>query len=394
MQIKQRGMESKTENWSVPENNNPDPIQNKNFIREWFDALLFAMIVASLVRWFFFEPFTIPTPSMEKSLLVGDYLFVSKLHYGARTPKTILQVPLTHQKIWGTNIPSYLDWIQLPQFRLPGFSEVKKGDCVVFNWPGDSLYPSDLRTNYIKRCVGTSGDVLEVRDKQVFINGKAQVNPEGLQYRYWVASTEQIKPSLFKEMGIARYDDGFPKENLHAPIQSYQDPQSGLHVYGLHLTPKKADDLRKLDIIKKVVISDYMDEHPGMVYAYDTSNKWNQDFYGPITIPKEGMKIELTKENIERYFTVIKNYEDNDNVRLSNEKVSIDGKEISSYTFKQNYYWMMGDNRHNSLDSRYWGFVPADHVVGKAWFIWLSIDPDNSFVLDGIRWNRLFDLID
>jgi signal peptidase I len=387
-------MESKGENWTVPVTDENEGAKKKSLFREWLDALVFAMVVASLVRWFFFEPFTIPTPSMEKSLLVGDYLFVSKLHYGARTPKTLLQIPLTHQKIWGTEKPSYLDWIQLPQVRLPGFSEVKKGDCVVFNWPGDTLFPSDLRTNYIKRCVATPGDVIEIKDRQVYINGKAQENPEDLQYKYWLGSTVQIDPSFLKKMGINNYDDGFPKPNLHDPIQFYQDPQSGLYVYCLHMSPAAAAALKKVDFIKNIVISNPLDEHPGMVYAYDKFTQWNEDKYGPLTIPKEGMKIEMTAENVLRYFMVIQRYEGNEKVEQRNGKVFIDGKEINEYTFRQNYYWMMGDNRHNSLDSRFWGFVPEDHVVGKAWLIWLSVDPDNSFVLDGIRWKRLFNLID
>lgn len=387
-------MESKGENWTVPVADSNEGPKKKGQFREWFDALIFAMVVASLVRWFFFEPFTIPTPSMEKSLLVGDYLFVSKLHYGARTPKTLLQVPLTHQKIWGTEIPSYLDWIQLPQFRLPGFSEVKKGDCVVFNWPGDTLFPSDLRTNYIKRCVATAGDVLEIRDRQVFINGQAQKNPENLQFKYWIGSTEKIEKSFFKKMNINNYDDGFPKPNLHDPIQFYQDPQSGLYVYCLHVTPVIAAELKKAEFIKHLVMSNPVDEHPGMVYAYDMFNLWNEDKYGPITIPREGMKIQMTPENVLKYYTVIKRYEGNEDVEQRNGKVFIEGKEIADYTFKQDYYWMMGDNRHNSLDSRFWGFVPEDHVVGKAWLIWLSVDPDNGFVLDGIRWKRLFNLVD
>ena len=387
-------MESNQQNWTVPDADKDAGKKKKSQVREWIDALVFAMVVASLVRWFFFEPFTIPTPSMEKSLLVGDYLFVSKLHYGARTPKTLLQVPLTHQKIWGTEIPSYLDWIQLPQFRLPGFSEVKKGDCVVFNWPGDTLYPSDLRTNYIKRCVATPGDVLEIRNRQVYINGKAQVNPANLQYKYWLASMVEIEPAWFKKMGINNYDDGFPKPNLHDPIQFYQEPQSGYFVYCLHMLPSTAEKIKKVDFVKKLVISDPLDEHPGMVYAYDDVAQWNEDKYGPIAVPKEGMKVELSPENIRKYFMVIQRYEDNDKVELRDGKVWVDGKVITEYTFRQDYYWMMGDNRHNSLDSRFWGFVPEDHVVGKASFVWLSIDPDNRFGLDGIRWSRIFHFAD
>ncbi|MDX2189193.1 MAG: signal peptidase I, partial [Bacteroidota bacterium] len=159
---------------------------NAGGMKETFDSILFAVIAATLIRWAFLEAYTIPTPSMEKSLLVGDFLFVSKVHYGPRTPKTPLQVPLTHQTIWGTSIPSYIGAVQIPSFRFPGFSEIKKGDCVVFNWPADQGYPTDLKTNYIKRCVATAGDTIKIINMQLFVNGKPSVNPEKMQYRYFI----------------------------------------------------------------------------------------------------------------------------------------------------------------------------------------------------------------
>ncbi|HEX9957015.1 MAG TPA: signal peptidase I, partial [Fibrella sp.] len=179
------------------------PVRKKSAIREWFDSVLFAVVAATLIRWLFMEAFTIPTPSMERSLMVGDFLFVSKFHYGTRTPKTLLQVPLTHQKIWGTEIPSYLDWIQLPQYRLPGFSDVKNGDVVVFNFPPEDQYPTDLKTNYIKRCMGIAGDVLEVRHRQVFVNGKAAEVPPNSQMSYFIEATKgDLDDTFFRQYNI------------------------------------------------------------------------------------------------------------------------------------------------------------------------------------------------
>ena len=179
------------------------PEKPKTKVREWTDAIVFAVIAATIIRWLLLEAFTIPTPSMEKSLLVGDFLFVSKMHYGARTPATPLQMPLTHQKIWGTNIPSYLDWINLPQFRLPGFSEVKRNDIVVFNYPPEFQYPVDLKTNYIKRCVAVAGDVIEVKDMQVYINNEPMDNPERMQFRYFVETPETINQRVFEKYDIS-----------------------------------------------------------------------------------------------------------------------------------------------------------------------------------------------
>ncbi|WP_221391825.1 signal peptidase I [Dyadobacter sp. NIV53] len=362
--------------------------KHKSAVREWFDSILFAVIAATLIRWLFFEAFTIPTPSMENSLLVGDFLFVSKLHYGTRTPKTPLQVPLTHQTIWGTNIPSYTDAIQLPQYRLPGFSDVKRGDVVVFNYPPELQHPVDLKTNYIKRCVGLPGDKLEVRDLQVYTNGVAMVNPPRMEDEYFVATTTTVNETkVFKENGISEY---------HPYTESFNDTiaandQQGYLVF---TTTEIAAKLKAFDFVKSITLVKSPKEiSEPMLYPNSPLFKWNRDNYGPITIPKEGMTVNLTPENIATYGTVIKSYEGNDDVVIDTSSIKVGGKAITSYTFKQDYYFMMGDNRHNSADSRYWGFVPKDHIVGKAVFVWMSIDPDPTSFFSKIRWNRLFRVI-
>ncbi len=343
----------------------------KTKLREWTDAIVFAVVAATLIRWIFLEAFTIPTPSMEKSLLVGDFLFVSKMHYGARTPATPLQVPLTHQKIWGTNIPSYLDWINLPQFRFPGFSSVKRNDIVVFNYPPEYQYPVDLKTNYIKRCVATPGDILEVKDMQVSINGEPVDNPVKMQFRYFVETVETINKRVFE-----KYD-----------ISEKFKVRGG---YMIFTTPETANLLKSLAFINNVKV---LEEDPGVaeprIYPNAKKFPWNVDYWGPIQIPGEDWTIEVNDENMTKYGSIIEYYEGHDDVQLGDSTLSINGKVLTSYTFKQDYYFMMGDNRHNSEDSRFWGFVPADHIVGKALFIWMSIDPDQSF-FKKIRWGRLF----
>lgn len=364
----------------------------KSAVREWWDAILFAVVAATLIRWLIMEAYTIPTPSMENSMLVGDFLFVSKFHYGTRTPRTPLQVPLTHQKIWFTNIPSYSDWIQLPSYRLPGFTHVKRNDVVVFNVPRIEEnnygnynpnswidYPVDLKTNYIKRCVAEAGDVFEIRNRQIFINGTPFENPEGLRYQYLIESTNDINNRNIEKFGLDGDDFAYKgRWNADKPDAVY---------YTMFLTEKQKALVQAEPYIKSVILYE-SGEAPRFPFSKYTES-WTGNDYGPLTIPKEGMTIAINDSTLSIYGTTISDYDGNKNVEIKEGKLTIDGKEVTEYTFNQNYYFMMGDNRDDSLDSRYWGFVPEDHVVGKGFFIWLSIDKYGSF-LDKIRWNRFF----
>ena len=357
---------------------NKESSKPKTKTREWIDAIVFAVVAATIIRWLLLEAFTIPTPSMENSLLVGDFLFVSKIHYGPRTPKTPLQVPLTHQKIWGTDIPSYLDWIQLPQTRLPGFSSVKRNDVVVFNYPPEFEYPVDLKTNYIKRCVAVPGDILNVNATQVYINGEAMVNPPKMQLRYFLFTDERINDRIFKQHDISDYN-----KDLRG---------TGYYIFA---TPESAAELAELPFIDNVRLLQRTDDDvEPRIFPNATEYPWNADFFGPIKIPGEDMTILVNKENMVKYGSVITNFEGHEDVVINEAEgtLNIDGANIEEYTFKQNYYFMMGDNRHNSEDSRFWGFVPEDHIVGKAFFIWLSLDPNESF-LGKVRWSRFLNLI-
>jgi signal peptidase I len=369
------------------------PTRERGWLAEWGEAIAFAVITATLIRFLLMEAYVIPTPSMEKSLLVGDYLFVSKFHYGTRTPKTILQVPLTHQKIWGTTIPSYVDWIQLPQFRLPGITKIKRNDVVVFNVPPKDLndnidYPVDLKTNYIKRAVAIAGDTLKIIDKKILINGQLQQDPDLMQYSYLVSAKDRINDRYLKMYDIS-------ESNLIGYV-------GDLPTYNMQLTEKTAEELRKLPFITAVnqeVRSQYgafMKRTAGQpepsIFPGSKYYPWNGDFYGPLVIPKKGMSIIVNDSTLAAYGDTIINYDFNQDARIAEGKLIIDGETVEQYTFKQDYFFMMGDNRHNSWDSRYWGFVPEDHVVGKGYFIWLSVDPDGSF-LNKIRWRRLFNMI-
>ncbi|MFD1818288.1 signal peptidase I [Pseudarcicella hirudinis] len=385
----------------------------KSAFREWIDSVTFAVVAATLIRFFFFEAYTIPTPSMESSLMVGDFLFVSKLHYGVRTPKTPLQVPLTHQKIWGTDIPSYLNWIDLPIYRLPGFSKPKSGDAVVFNAPNfteDGNPPLDLRTYYIKRCIGTPGDVVEVRDMQVYLNGKPMKNPVRMQNEYSIISTQPLEEDFFKEFNISPENAGdytSSKETLDSATSRK------LYHYSIRTSAETAQEIKKNKVIVSLgALTKREKGKPNYVQTQDGSYVgelsqfipdsfgWNADWFGPLTVPKEGMTIQLTPQNIAMYGMAIRDYEGyrrkdgTSSVTIDGNKVSIDGKPITSYTFKQDYYFMMGDNRHNSLDCRFWGFVPFDHVVGKAVFVWMSLDPMKGLFNGKIRWDRIFRTID
>ena len=347
----------------------------KSAAREWLDALVFAVVAASLIRWLLLEPFTIPTASMEKSLLVGDFLFVSKMHYGTRIPKTPLQIPLTHQKIWGTDMTSYSDAIQLPYYRLPGFSDVERNDVVVFNYPVEFQYPNDLKTNYIKRAVGIPGDIVEVKDGQLIVNGEPAPTPEEMQYSYDLVSNRPLTVDFFADYGIN------PES-----FMSFTDG-SGYMVFG---TDQMMERLKSSPVVVSIT---KRIEGPGevdsMIFPKGSNYNWNRDNFGPLQIPAKDWSIEMTPDQVMRYGFTIEKYEGHDQVEIRNGELFIDGKKVETYTFKQNYYFMMGDNRHDSLDSRFWGFVPEDHIVGKAWFLWLSLDKYES-MFNKIRWSRFF----
>jgi signal peptidase I len=346
----------------------------KSALREWIDAIVFAVIAATLIRWFLIEAFTIPTQSMEKSLLAGDFLFVSKFHYGARTPQTPLQLPLTHQKIWGTEIPSYLDWIELPMFRFPGISDIKNNDVVVFNHPPEDNYPTDLKTNYIKRCIGIAGDVIEIKNQQISINGKAIENPPLMQTSYDIQTSGEINERVFKKFDIT-------------------DIITSQRGYIVNTTPETSKILKtEIDVIKTVTpIVNERGMASEQVYPMAEGFDWSIDNFGPLEIPKKGKTITLDKKNMALYGKVIVKYDGNKNAEIKEDKLWIDGKEVKEYTFQQNYYFMMGDNRHNSLDSRIWGFVPEDHILGKGLLVWWSIDPNGSLgnIFSRIRWDRI-----
>jgi signal peptidase I len=352
--------------------------------QEWTEAIIFAVVAATLIRTLFIEAYTIPTPSMERSLLVGDFLFVSKVNYGARTPMTPIAFPFAHHTMPLLNTKAYWDGVKLPYYRLPGFSDVKKGDVVVFNYPMDAdspLYrPVDKRENYIKRCQGTPGDTLSVVDAQVYVNSKAMPNPPGSQMEYAITTGGMdLNPKVKEDLEITNY------ENLEYPC----------------MTQESATTLRGYSNVKSVVakiapkgVADmgyvvYPTKYPNYkITPRFPTFKWNVDNYGPIIIPKKGWTVKLDSLSFPIYGRAIEIYEGN-TVKVVGSDIFINGKKTDTYTFKMNYYWMMGDNRHDSEDSRFWGFVPEDHIVGKALFIWMSWD-DTADFLGKIRWSRLF----
>ncbi len=351
-------------------------------------SLLFAVVVATIVHTYVIQPFNIPSSSLEKTLLVGDYLFVSKVHYGARTPKTAVAFPMVHDTIPVLNVRSYTNWPQLPSFRLPGFSEVKKNDIVVFNWPADTTTnmndrttvglrkPVDKRTNYVKRCVGTPGDNVSIKDGVVYVDGKVlQLSDRAKpQFSYTVTTDGSgLNPAyLIKELKIT---DGFG--------------EIGTNTYSFRaLTDETAERLKQNPGIVSVVRNIQPTTDPGI---FPKGAPWNGDNMGPIYIPEEGKTVAINKQNLPLYEKIIGEYENND-LKVNGDQIIINGKAATTYTFKQNYYWMMGDNRHNSLDSRYWGFVPEDHIVGKAVFVWWSTDQTETWknFTKKIRWDRVF----
>ena len=355
------------------------PKVQKGPFKEWFEAIVFAVFAATIIRWTFMEAYVIPTPSMEHSLLVGDFLFVSKLEYGPRTPRTPLQLPLTHAKVWGTDLPSYFSGIQLPQFRLPSLGRVERNDVVVFNYPPEFENPKDLRTHYIKRCVGVSSDVIEVKYGQVYINQAVADNPEFMQMRYFVETDQNIKDRIFRENHIWEYFPSFGSGNRKG--------------YIINTTESSANQLANLSFIKSVDLQlDYEDKIESRIFPNAEYYPWNGDHYGPLIIPYKGMTIDINDSTLAMYGSTISNYEEQGIVEIREDQLFIAGQPVMQYTFEKNYYFMMGDNRHNSLDSRYFGFVSEDFIVGEASFIWLSLD-DKAGLFDKIRWERLFNKI-
>jgi len=381
---------------------NPDK-KKKPLWREWLDAALFAIIAATLIRTFFIEAYTIPSGSMEGTMLINDYLFVSKIAYGPRLPMTPVAVPLVHNTMPIFGGKSYTDAVQWKYRRLPGFGDVKRYDVVVFNFPNNDTTMADLpandyylevrrmgraavwaqhkiitrpvdkKENYIKRCVGLPGDRIEIIDGILYVNGqKAPIFPhQRIDYLVQAPQNFYISPE-------------FSDENNNIELKGRTDMG-----FVIDMEYEAAEKVKKLPGVTNVVpfcqIPKGITGSPGdWTYPQDPQNfRWNQDNFGPIVIPKKGATVQITPENIALYQRIIEIYEAN-KFEARNGKFFINGKESNQYTFKMNYYWLMGDNRHNSLDSRFWGFVPEDHVVGKASFVWLSYGEG------GIRWSRIF----
>jgi signal peptidase I len=359
----------------------------KSKLRDWLDSIVFSVTVASLFKWSIASAFVIPTSSMENSLLVGDYLYVSKFHYGPRTPQTPLQVPLTHQKIWGTEIPSYLEWIQLPSYRLPGLREVKRGETVVFNVPKDLLDPTerpiDLKTYLVKRCVAIHGDKLQIKDRQLFINGQKVVDAPGMKYSYLITAKDEINKRHLTRLGLDSDDYTY----LGRTENSYA-------LYDMVLTSNQFEQIKLEAFVISVTDNSIAhQESSSPLFPSMKDHVWTCDNYGTLTIPERGMKMIVNDSTLNVYGEIIRLYEGHSNVETKEGRLIINGKQVNEYTFNQNYYFMMGDNRHHSLDSRYWGFVPEDHILGKPLFIWFSYNSDAD-LLHKIRWNRLFSLID
>jgi len=393
--------------WSFWKKKNPkDGKQTK--VVEWVDAIIFAVIAATFIRMFFIEAYTIPTSSMEKSMMVGDYLFVSKTAYGPKMPNTPISFPFVHHTMpMSTSIKSFSTIIHNPYRRIAGFGKVKNDDVVVFNFPegdtvavnmqdrsyyelvrsygrdkvnsekrvfGDIIYrPVDKRENYIKRCIAIPGDSLKIVKGQVYVNGKPQKTIPGIQYKYLINTNgTAINASTLDKLDIT------PTEIEGSDSR-----------YIMSLTAEQAQKMDGMKFIqsKERVLypADYNDQ---ALFPNDPKFVWNLDNFGSIWIPKKGVTIKLTLDNLPLYKRIIDVYEEND-LKVKDGTIYINGTPATNYTFKMDYYWMMGDNRYNSADSRYWGFVPEDHIVGKASIVWLSLDKNKSF-LAKIRWDRFF----
>jgi len=359
--------------------------KKKSELRSWCEAILFAIIAATILRTFLIEAYTIPTSSMEKSLLIGDFLFVSKVAYGPRVPITPLAFPLVHHTMPILGGKSYSESIKLPYHRMKGSNNanehssigVERNDCVVFNWPAETLgRPIDKKENYIKRCVGLPGDKIELINGHLMVNNNPQEESEGIK-KQWHYNIKTKGSGLNPKVLYEKYDiteGGYGKNQ---------------NEYMLTLTKKSRDALSTFTNVKSIDKRIKKDgKFEEYIYPHSKNFAWNEDNYGPLIIPKAGETITLTTYNLSLYKDIIQRYEEN-SLRVVGGEIFINKEITTSYTFKMNYYWLMGDNRHNSADSRFWGFVPEDHIVGKALFIWMSRDK-NAKGLKKVRWNRLF----
>ncbi|MGB1971520.1 MAG: signal peptidase I [Flavobacteriaceae bacterium] len=410
----------------------------RTWLGEWISAMLFAIIAATLVHNYFIQPYIIPTGSLEKTLLIGDFLFVSKFHYGARTPMTALAFPMVHDTLPLAKIKSYLDYPQIPYFRLPGFQKVKRNEIVVFSWPADTVRqffvkekgvrkPVDKKSNYVKRCVALPGDTLEIINGFVHINGQQSVLPERAktQYTHYAYNSKGVSSRKLIALGIKDFKRKYRIENITQTTynallpyiigRTSNDinnfivitPPAGLppKLVGqlrlrvkelleptkeLTLTIEEANALRNNSLFDSLVRKVSQVKTPNTTFfpnslPYD----WNEDNFGPIVLPKAGTEILLNDENLPLYKKIIRDYEGNTLEKIDTV-IKINGKESNRYTFQQDYYWMMGDNRHRSEDSRFWGFVPENHIVGKPVLIWFSIEGINDGIKNWrIRWDRV-----
>ncbi|MBT6935109.1 MAG: signal peptidase I [Cryomorphaceae bacterium] len=418
-----------------------DEISFSNFERS-FGSIIFAVVIATIVHNYIIQPFVIPTGSLEKTLRVGDFLLVSKFHYGARIPSTVISFPMVHDTIPIIKSRSYLKKPQLPYLRIPGFQEIKNNDIVVFNWPADTvrkffvkekgvIKPIDKKSNYVKRAIGIPGDTLEIRDGLIYLNGKENTLPDRAKplFTYLIKSDKGVSSSKLINLQVDGFIRKFIIRNLstdtYAEISKYilNISNTGENEYLIYTTDKgvPVDLVRKLGLdIREIIDKEkelsltYIDaikiensnqfdtiyrliekESPlnSIFFPNNKRFNWNNDQFGPIYIPKAGDKIDLNINTLPLYKKIIIDYEYND-LRVVEEDILINGKIENEYIFKQDYYWMMGDNRYNSEDSRVWGFVPYNHVLGKPVFIWMSIEG----LFNGIenwkfRWDRVFTTI-
>lgn len=406
---------------------------------EWVSSIVFAIVAATLVHTYFMQPYVIPTGSLEKTLLIGDFLFVSKFHYGARAPMTTVAAPMVHDTIPGLGIRSYLNKPQLPFFRLPGLQKIKRNDIVVFSWPADTVRvffkaeegvkkPIDKKSNYVKRCVGLPGDSLSIIDGYVHINGKKTVLPDRAkpQYTYAIYANKGVSSRLLLESGATEFNRKYVSsalnQNQYNAISGYlvganQTPDGKVELYTKYqgiptnvirknslslkeiterqrivtLTEKLAAKIENNSAVDSVIKQlDPSGVWNNRIFPHSPDYAWNNDNFGPMYIPEAGKTVPLNLKVLPLYKKIIKDYEKN-TISVSGNQISINGKVTDSYTFKQNYYWMMGDNRNRSEDSKFWGYVPENHIVGKPVFIWMSIEGIN----DGFknwkpRWDRFF----